>query len=686
LDLALQSYERVLERTPGDLDLHNTVGDLLIRMGREAEAIGHFRLVADTYAENPSTLARAAAMYKKILRLEPRNLEVMLRVAEVHCRQNRKREARKFYNAAIELDELLVKSNETLEILKQICDLDDSDVALRLELAEKLDRAGRPFESHEAHLAAGRELSRQGRLVEALRIFQNALNVMPNSRPALSVLADLLVTLGRKAEAYEILAQALVKAPNDIEVLVIYGRVSQRAGDLDQAESLFMRLLKIDPSRWGYLLGAAADRLERGELDKVLEAVDTCAPLFDIRQCSERATKLLNGVLVVDRDNLGAMERLLRIYRATGDAARERTVLEQKLDRAMRFDQRDEAIEVLTALVEVAPDNAVYRAHLARLAPADGHGLEIVPGAESAAPPEPTVEEVAEPLGAGGEAGFEVAVPILEPVFPERAAAGQEASEETPLTSRPPKPVARLDPELARIAEERMLAIKQAYLKAGFREKAAQLCIDLARHYDRLDQQGPARDALYEALQLTPNMTTLARRLPASYRQSNLSARPRKLDEILIVRQFDEYLQGEWGRAARTEKPMALLRARICGVPADDELEEEDRLQGVARALAGAVCRSVDLFARSAHDEFIALLPETNSEGAATVARRLRARFRAAQKSSDDPMIKRLTIAIGVATTIPKRRSSPKSLLAMVEHAVEQAEESGDNRTVIAPA
>jgi diguanylate cyclase (GGDEF)-like protein len=92
-------------------------------------------------------------------------------------------------------------------------------------------------------------------------------------------------------------------------------------------------------------------------------------------------------------------------------------------------------------------------------------------------------------------------------------------------------------------------------------------------------------------------------------------------------REFDEVLRREWSRAVRARSALSLLIIDVdhfksyndfYGHPAGDTC-----LKSISEALARVVRRPSDLLARYGGEEFAALLPETDVEGAGTVARRL---------------------------------------------------------------
>ena len=157
------------------------------------------------------------------------------------------------------------------------------------------------------------------------------------------------------------------------------------------------------------------------------------------------------------------------------------------------------------------------------------------------------------------------------------------------------------------------------------------------------------------------------------------------LTNIPNRRRFDESLQEEWLRARRSMQPISIIMADI------DHFKRYNDHYGhgagdiclikVATALASSVERPGDLVARFGGEEFIALLPETNFEGARLVAERFRNHVEALQlthkfsKASD-----LVSISVGFSTVHPHLEDDANVLLKQADHMLYQAKRKGRNR------
>ncbi len=126
------------------------------------------------------------------------------------------------------------------------------------------------------------------------------------------------------------------------------------------------------------------------------------------------------------------------------------------------------------------------------------------------------------------------------------------------------------------------------------------------------------------------------------------------LTGITNRRRFDESLSTEWLRAARGHRPLAMIMIDIDLFKAYNDhyghQAGDHALRDVAQAMELALLRPGDHVARYGGEEFVLLLPETDTEGALTVARRLRQAVDAlAIPHETSPFDARLTISMGIS-------------------------------------
>lgn len=157
------------------------------------------------------------------------------------------------------------------------------------------------------------------------------------------------------------------------------------------------------------------------------------------------------------------------------------------------------------------------------------------------------------------------------------------------------------------------------------------------------------------------------------------------LTGIANRRSFNDAIENEWRRCARSSTPLSVIMIDIdhfklyndaYGHQAGDAC-----LQQVADTMLQCAGRTPDLLARYGGEEFVILLPQVDAAGAATVAERILASVRALaiphrMSSAGDTV----TVSLGVATLMPDQGADHEALVRCADNALYRAKKDGRNR------
>lgn len=151
-------------------------------------------------------------------------------------------------------------------------------------------------------------------------------------------------------------------------------------------------------------------------------------------------------------------------------------------------------------------------------------------------------------------------------------------------------------------------------------------------------------------------------------------------------RRFDEFIVKECMRSAREGAPLSLLLIDIDNFKAYNDnyghLGGDGCLRKVADAFRNAVQRPADLVARYGGEEFAVVLPNTNVEGALTLAEHLHDVVKKLEIPHDYSEVSDiLTISTGIATKVANMNNSPGDLIEMADRALYEAKKFGRNQT-----
>jgi len=146
---------------------------------------------------------------------------------------------------------------------------------------------------------------------------------------------------------------------------------------------------------------------------------------------------------------------------------------------------------------------------------------------------------------------------------------------------------------------------------------------------------------------------------------------------------FNDKINQEWVRAVRDKLPLSILLLDIDDFKKINDtyghLSGDKVLKTIAELVKAMLQRSMDLMARWGGEEFAVLLPNTDLEGAAYVAERIRATVEEQdyQLAENSPTV---TVSIGLNCIVPHQESTVFDFVSSADEALYKAKGEGKNR------
>jgi tetratricopeptide (TPR) repeat protein len=239
LDQAIDEYLRVVEDAPHDWNTANILGDLFVRAGKPNKAIEQFVAAADSLSDE-GTLAKAAALYRKILKLRPEHEHALLQCAEIAATQGVLVDARTYMKAVAERRQARGDQRGVAQMTIRLASLDPNDFAARRAGArarlDVKDLTGAVRDLREIAV----ELLRQHRDAEAIDVLREAVTLAPDDQEVRQQLLDAFLAAGDDISARE-------HARTSEQLQMLAGRLDDR-GSHDEAMALLREALAIDPT------------------------------------------------------------------------------------------------------------------------------------------------------------------------------------------------------------------------------------------------------------------------------------------------------------------------------------------------------------------------------------------------------------------------------------------------------
>jgi tetratricopeptide (TPR) repeat protein len=376
LDQALDDYLRLLKGSPNDLFGLNKAGDLCVRMGRPADAIGHFARIAELYTADGFFL-KAIAICKKINKIDPTRLDVHRRLAELYTRQGLTQDAKGHYQI---LAEQTLKKNDlkgAIAAYASIASLDPNDLKVQARLADLHRVAGETAQAVARYDAIGSVLQRSGAHEEAVAFFRKALEIDPNDSGARMQIIRSYIAANDLTSA----VAALEGAPRSAESRVLLCEAQLARGDRAAAATAAEDAVALEPQNELARRLLARIRLAEGAPDAALGAISPVVNAALSAGDFAGAVAYLRPILEAHPKHRGTIERMAEVREAEGDAAESASM---RLVLAREAEERGDvaaASEHYRRILSVDPAHAEAAARLEKI------GLPPPPIPAAAPPP-----------------------------------------------------------------------------------------------------------------------------------------------------------------------------------------------------------------------------------------------------------------------------------------------------------
>jgi tetratricopeptide (TPR) repeat protein len=169
IDKAIEAWKSLIAETPNDGNTYNTIGDLYLKKNAQPKAIAAFLKAGETFQAAGFAL-KTIAVYKKIIKLDPARMDVVLKLADVNAERGIVGNAVEDYLkvARHELKEGRVKA--AIDVYRKIAALDPANPTIGLKLAELCQKEGMVAEAREELTRVAGHLETAGKTTELSQI------------------------------------------------------------------------------------------------------------------------------------------------------------------------------------------------------------------------------------------------------------------------------------------------------------------------------------------------------------------------------------------------------------------------------------------------------------------------------------------------------------------------------------
>jgi tetratricopeptide (TPR) repeat protein len=364
LDQAIPLYRQLLEDNPRDWNTINKIGDLFAKIGKMREAGDEYAKVAEFYARDGFHL-KAIAIWKKINKLDPAQVEPYAKLADLYAKQGLVMEAKGQYQIVAEDQLKRNRLKDAAETLRKMVEIDSSDLKTRSRLADIYTKEGSTAKAVGEYIAISDELNLKGHPAEAIQVLEKGLKI----DSGIKVKAQLgKVHLAQRSydKAIAYLEEVTAQEPSP-EAMMQLGQAYLGAKRVTDAQSTLESVLEKAPASQEariilvqiYAVQARAD-----------EAYDTVIPLVEqllLKRDADRANNLLLQITNRSPHHVRTLQKLVEVARIRQNDRAIVQALSNLLEAHLAAGSDRAAEDTAAQLVEVEPDNEQFKARLESL-------------------------------------------------------------------------------------------------------------------------------------------------------------------------------------------------------------------------------------------------------------------------------------------------------------------------------
>ena len=135
VERAIEEFQKLIEDNPKDYATQNQVGDLCVQIGRVREGVDIHKRLGASY-ERDGFHARAAAIFQKVVRNAPEDMDAAQRLADLYRQMNKTGDAVKVHMQVAEHFQKKGLIKRALEEFNKVVDLDPKNLKMKVKLAD----------------------------------------------------------------------------------------------------------------------------------------------------------------------------------------------------------------------------------------------------------------------------------------------------------------------------------------------------------------------------------------------------------------------------------------------------------------------------------------------------------------------------------------------------------------------
>jgi pilus assembly protein FimV len=353
---AIAEYKKLLAGDAQDFNIRNIIGDLYVRLSKGDKARDEFQKIADHY-EDKGLYPQAIAIYKKINKLDPEDVKLAVKLADLFGTYGFLSEAKREYMRVAKNLEKKGQTKEVIPVYEKLAKLDKEDFEVRLILAELYSKEGLEDQAIEELNAVAESKLKNDKLKDAEKMLLQANKIKENHLGTITNLIELFKRKNKKKDAYSLLDNALKKDKENLKLLNLLGALYFEDQNFKNAKEIFSKILSLREMDVEARVKLGRVHIQEDKLDEAYELYEPLIEGLIKKDKGEKAIGLLGLILSSQKVHLPSLEKLAFIYESKNQKDKLETVYRVILEEYRERKSKEKMLSVLEKLTELIPED-----------------------------------------------------------------------------------------------------------------------------------------------------------------------------------------------------------------------------------------------------------------------------------------------------------------------------------------
>lgn len=316
-DKAAKLYEQAMALEPSNINLRQKMAELLIKGNRLEDARKEFEIVGKHFAANGFYL-KSIAVYKQLQKLFPADISLSITLAELNDKHGLTANAIAEYKLVYDYYHKAGDTAEMIKTLDKMQSVDSGNVAIKIKLAETLFQNDRKDEAYALFSKTAALLQENGDNVTLSRLNERIQELFPEKTEfVLETLAE-QVRSGNAAKAVAGLQGLLRSNTGDKRVWDLVIEAYQRLDQPQRVRIAYQHYLKYFPNDPTPMSGLISCCAGDGDTAAALELLERFEPQLYSAGRLDDLEKIYRTLDAADPINTRVLEGLVKVSRAAG--------------------------------------------------------------------------------------------------------------------------------------------------------------------------------------------------------------------------------------------------------------------------------------------------------------------------------------------------------------------------------